>query len=153
MALVSPFPSAGNDWKSTVGRFATGRFWQFTRKTSSVGKEKVNKWEVCKYKITTIVVFDIIIQRIFLSLRVSANALYDCRFIYFHSLIKSTFLLRIGLLCLYDKQYNTWLLVDMEFIFSCSRSIELNTWRELPYRGAPMYYSIFVARYFDFITR
>ena len=60
--------SLGWEWlKSTVGRFATGRFWQFTRKTSSVGKEKVNKWEVCKYKITTIVVFDIIIQRIFLS--------------------------------------------------------------------------------------
>ena len=30
------------------------------------------------------------------------------------------FLPRKGLLCLYDKQNNTWLLVDMEFLFSCS---------------------------------
>ena len=44
----------------------------------------------------------------------------DCRFIYFHSLMKSAFLLSKGLLCLYDKQNNTWLLEDMEFLFSCS---------------------------------
>ena len=43
-----------------------------------------------------------------------------CLFTFFHSLIKSTFLLSKGLLCLYDKQNNTWLLVDMEFLFSCS---------------------------------
>ena len=42
-----------------------GRFWPFTWKTSSVGKDKVNKWEFCKLKITTIVVFVIVIQRIF----------------------------------------------------------------------------------------
>ena len=29
--------------------------------------------------------------------------------------MKSAFLLSKGLLCLYDKQNNTWLLVDMEF--------------------------------------
>ena len=34
--------------------------------------------------------------------------------------MKSAFLLSRGLLCLYDKQNNTWLLVDMEFLFSCS---------------------------------
>ena len=34
--------------------------------------------------------------------------------------MKSTFLVSKGLLCLYDKQNNTWLLVDMEFLFSCS---------------------------------
>ena len=34
-------------------------------KTSSVGKDKVNKWEFGKLKITTIVVFVIMIQRIF----------------------------------------------------------------------------------------
>ena len=44
----------------------------------------------------------------------------DCRFIYFHSFMKSAFLLSKGLLCLYDKQNNTWLLEDMEFLFSCS---------------------------------
>ena len=59
--------SLGWEWlKINSGKICHfGRFRQFTRKTSSVGKEKVNKWEVCKYKITTIVVFDIIIQRIF----------------------------------------------------------------------------------------
>ena len=41
-------------------------------------------------------------------------------FIYFHALMKSAFLLSKGLLCLYDKQNNTWLFVDMEFLFSCS---------------------------------
>ena len=34
--------------------------------------------------------------------------------------MKSAFLLSKGLLCLYDKQNNTWLLLDMEFLFSCS---------------------------------
>ena len=58
-------------------------------------------------------------------LRVSANTLYNCysriyQFIYFHSLMKSAFLLSKGLLCSYDKQNNTWLLVDMDFLFSCS---------------------------------
>ena len=38
-----------------------------------------------------------------------------CRFIYFHSSVKSAILLSKGQLCLYDKQNNTWLLVDMEF--------------------------------------
>ena len=55
----------GWEWKSTTGRFATDRFWPFTWKTSSVGEDKVNKWELCKLKITTIVVFVIMIQRIF----------------------------------------------------------------------------------------
>ena len=77
----------------------------------------------------------------------------DCRFIYFHSLMKSAFLPSKGLLCLYDKQNNTWLLVDMEFLFSCSTrhltrslrslvSSELNTRREIPYPRAPMYCSL-----------
>ena len=34
--------------------------------------------------------------------------------------MKSAFLLSKGLLCLHDKQNNAWLLVDMEFLFSCS---------------------------------
>ena len=57
--------SLGWEWKSTNGRFATGRFWPFTWKTSSVGKNKVNEWEFCKLEITTIVVFVILIRRIF----------------------------------------------------------------------------------------
>ena len=44
----------------------------------------------------------------------------DCRSFYFHSLINSTFLCSKRLLCLCNKQTNTGLLVDMEFLFSCS---------------------------------
>ena len=59
--------SLGWEWKSTTGRFATDRFWPFTWKTSFVGKDKVNKWEFCNLKITIIVDFVIMIQRIFSS--------------------------------------------------------------------------------------
>ena len=38
----------------------------------------------------------------------------------FHSLIKSTLLAGKDLLCLDNKQNNTWSLVDSEFLFSCS---------------------------------
>ena len=68
--------------------------------------------------------------------------------------MKSAFLVSKGLLCLYDKQNNTWLLVDMEFLFSCSTrhltyslyslvSYKVNTRREILYLRAPMYYSLF----------
>ena len=40
--------------------------------------------------------------------------------IHLFSLMKSAFLSSKVLWCLYDKQHNTWLLVDMEFLFSCS---------------------------------
>ena len=33
--------SFGWEWKSIAGRFATGRFWPFTWKTSSVGEDKI----------------------------------------------------------------------------------------------------------------
>ena len=69
--------------------------------------------------------------------------------------MKSAFLLSKGLLCLYDKQNNTWLLVDIEFLFSCSTrhltyslyslvSYKVNTRREILYLHAPMYYSLFI---------
>ena len=45
--------------------------------------------------------------------------------------MKSAFLLSKGLLCLYDKQNNTWLLVDMEFLFSCSTQHLLRSLRSL----------------------
>ena len=61
-----------------------------------------------------------------------------CRFIYFHLLMKSAFLPSKGLLCLYDKQNNTWLLIDMEFFFSCL------TRREIPFLRPPTYYSLFI---------
>ena len=55
----------------------------------------------------------------------------------------------------YDKQNYAWLLVDMEFLFSCSTRISLvrcahswaiglNNRREIPYLRAPMYYSLFI---------
>ena len=59
--------SLGWEWGSTTERFATNRFWPSTWKASSVGKDKVNKWEFCKLKITTIEVFVIMMQRIFSS--------------------------------------------------------------------------------------
>ena len=79
-------------------------------------------------------------------LRVSANALYDYYSRIFDSYIfihKSNrfFFLSKGLFCLYDKQNNTWLLVDTEFLFSCS------TRREIPYLRAPMYYSLYLRHF------
>ena len=44
----------------------------------------------------------------------------DFRSFYFHSLLKLTFLVSNGQMCLHDKQNNTWLLLDMEFLFLCS---------------------------------
>ena len=43
----------------------------------------------------------------------------DCQSSHFNPLIKLTLLVNKGLLCLYGKQNNTWLLVDMKFLFSC----------------------------------
>ena len=81
---------------------------------------------------------------------------------------KSTFLPSKGLLCLHDKQNNTWSLADMKLLFSClsryqeiitvyillldtllvccsrSRDNKLNIWREIPYQSAPKYYSLFI---------
>ena len=45
--------------------------------------------------------------------------------------------LRLLLLPLNKNCFNTWLLGDMEFLFS------LNTRREIPYLRAPMYYCLF----------
>ena len=78
----------------------------------------------------------------------------DCRFICFHSLMKSAFLPNKWLLCLYDKQNNTWLLVDMEFLFSCSTRHLTRPLRSLvsyrvkhskrnSYKRAPMHYSLY----------
>ena len=46
------------------------------------------------------------------------------------SLINSTFPCGV-LLCLYDEQNNTWLLVDMEFLFSCSTRHFIRSLRSL----------------------
>ena len=79
----------------------------------------------------------------FFFLGLSANAPYDfysgiVESFIFYSLIKSTFLVSKGLLCLFDKQNNSWLLVDMKFLFSRS------TRREIAYRHTLMYYSLLI---------
>ena len=96
----------------------------FTWKISSVGKDKVNQWEICKLKFTTIVVFVINIQRIFPSQELapthSTIVIQGLSIHLFSFIHKSAFLFSKGLLCLYYKQNNRRLLVDMEFFFSCS---------------------------------
>ena len=98
-------------------------------------------------KITPTIVFVIMIQRIFASssLATAHCVIFffgNCRILYFHWLFKLAFLVSKGLLCLYDEQNNTWLLLDMEFLFSCStRAIELNTRRVIWNLRALMYYS------------
>ena len=60
----------------------------------------------------------VVIQRLFSSWvhqRILWFVFGDCRSFYFNSLIESTFLVKKRLLYFYDKQNNTWLLVDMEF--------------------------------------
>ena len=44
----------------------------------------------------------------------------DYRSFYFHSLVKSTFLVSKGLLCLFDKKNNIWARADIKVLFSCS---------------------------------
>ena len=64
----------------------------------------------------------VVIQRMFSSwVRwLTLRFLFEgCRSFYFHLLSKSTFPVSKGLLYLYDKQNNAWLLVDMKFLFSC----------------------------------
>ena len=71
--------------------------------------------------------------------------------------MKSAFLLSKGLLCLYEKQNNTWLLVEMEFLFSCSTQHLTRSLRSLAsYRvkhskrnsisTRAVYYSLFIQR-------
>ena len=66
------------EWKSTTGRFATSRFWPFTWKTSSIGKDKVNKLEFLLIENYDHCCFCNHDSTHFSFLRVSANALYDC---------------------------------------------------------------------------
>ena len=112
------------EWKLTTGRSATSQLLPFTWKISSVGKDKVNQWEFCKLKFTTIVVFVINIQRIFPSLELAPThsiiVIQGLSIHLFSFIHNSAFLFSKGLLCLYYKQNNRRLFVDMEFFFSCS---------------------------------
>ena len=119
-----------------------------------------------KLKFTTIVVFVINIQRIFPSQELapthSTIVIQGLSIHLFSFIHKSAFLFSKGLLCLYYKQNNRRLLVDMEFssrvqldisLVRCAHSlaIELNTRREIPYLRAPciiLYFTIFISNVF-----
>ena len=63
--------------------------------------------------------FFILIQHIFFTSNLSANTDFIQRRS-FYSPIELTFLVSKGLLCLYDKQNNTWFLADMKFLLCFS---------------------------------
>ena len=118
MALVSAFLSAKNENRQLedLPLADFGRLPE--RHLVSVRIKSINE-KFLNWKLRPLLFFNHDSTR-FSILRVSAKALYDCRFIYFHSLMKSAFPLSRGPLGLYDKQNNTRLLVDMKFAFSCS---------------------------------
>ena len=121
VALVLAFLSAENE-NQQLEDLPLANFCRW--KISSVGKDKVYQWEFCKLKFTTIVVFVINIQRIFPSQELapthSTIVIQGLSIHLFSFIHKSAFLFSKGLLCLYYKQNNRRLLVDMEFFFSCS---------------------------------
>ena len=99
--------------KSTTSRFATGWFWPCIWKISFVGKDQSDNWEFCTLKIRPIVcfwsdsthVFILSASRHVFILSASTHFMiifYSllCRSFYFHELMKSTFLVSKGLLCL-----------------------------------------------------
>ena len=142
--------SRGWEQKSTTGRFVTGRFWPCTSKISSVGEDQVNNGEFCTLKITPIVCFcsvSLIFSSWVLAPMPCTIFIRGLSILYFHSSIKLTFLVSKGILCLYDKRNNTWLLVELSFLEFNSAShlwaIELNTLRKIPYPHSPMY-SLFI---------
>ena len=87
---------------------------------SSVGKDQFNSWKFYVLKIRPIVCLcNNSTQFSFWVRQHTLRFLFgDSRSFYCHLLMKSTFLVSEGLLCLYVKQNNTWLLVDMKFFFS-----------------------------------
>ena len=80
-----------------------------TWKISSVGKDQFNNCDYfLSWKLGPLFFF-VVIQRMFSSWvhqRTLRLLFKDCRFFYFHSSIKSNFLVSKGLLCLYHKQKN-----------------------------------------------
>ena len=62
----------------------------------------------------------------------SANAFYDI----YSGIVDPSIFIRTTLLCLYNEQNNTWLLVDMKFLFSCStRHLTRSLCSLVSYRG------------------
>ena len=67
--------SRGWEWKSTTGIFATGRFWPWTWKISSVAKDKVGNWEFCVLKLGPLLF--LYLFNAFFIFGLSANSLYN----------------------------------------------------------------------------
>ena len=108
--------------KSTAGRFATVHLFPCSWKISFVGKDQFNTVNFVHWKLGPLFVF-VVIKRMFSSWvrhRTLRLLFKDCRSFYFYSLIKSTFLVGKGLSYFYNKEKNTWLLVDMKFLLLCS---------------------------------
>ena len=117
------FSDFGNDisrgWerKSTTERFATGRSWPCTWKISFVGKDHFNNWQFCILKIRLIVCFcrDSMHVVILSAPTHYLIFMWGLSILLFSSIMESTFLVSKGLLSLYDKENNAWLLVDAYF--------------------------------------
>ena len=106
----------------------------------------------------------VVIQRMFSSWahqRTLRFLFRDCRSFYFHSLIKLTFLSSKGLLCLYDKQNNTCLLVDTKFLLCSTRLLTRSLRSLVSYRAQhskrksistrSILYSLFIYDYVSFV--
>ena len=109
--------SRGYERKSTTGRFAIADYGRLPE--WFLPPVRTNLF--CILKIRPIVF--VVIQRMFSSWVRQCTLKFvfgDCRSFYFHSFIESTFLVSKGLLYLYEKHNNTWLLVDMKFLVTCS---------------------------------
>ena len=87
--------------KSTVGGFATVRFFPYTWKISSVGMDQFINCEFCILKIRPIVSFCSDSTHVFISSASTHLTILNqgCRSFYFPLLIKLTFLVSEGLLC------------------------------------------------------
>ena len=118
---------AAENEKPATGRFAPGRFWPCTWKNFSVSKDQVNDGEFVHWKLRPFFDF-VVFQRIFSSwalapthLTIFIRGLSIILFSFINKVFPfKTFLVSKGLLCLYDKQNNTWLPISIKFIFSCS---------------------------------
>ena len=116
------FSAFGNEifhgWerKSSTRRFTLGRFWHVPEiflpsvRTNSIAENFIY-WKLGP-------LFAFVVISSWLRQHTLRFLFGDSRSFYCHLLMKSTFLVSEGLLSLYDKQNNTWLLVDMKFFFS-----------------------------------
>ena len=86
-----------------------------TWKISSVGKDQFNNWEFFVLKLGLLFVFVVISSSCFHLECTKKSIFIRGLLILIFSFINSE-----GLLCWYEKQSITWLLVDMKFLFSWS---------------------------------